>query len=172
MSQFVNTPLDYDRTVAKPGDLHGSILFLQNSDFDKDGRLLPSPKLKHSTTLIMIQADWCGACKVMKPAYQKTANMIKTKGVNINVCTIDYDEGKNLMDRIRDKRFPFTVEGFPTVVLYNDSKYITHKAGAMTDTNSIVNFVNHNIQKTSKPTDDTNAPVEIRRGENRMDTIL
>jgi thiol-disulfide isomerase/thioredoxin len=170
MSQFVNTPLDYDRTIAKPGDLYGSILFLQNSDFDSDGQLLPSSKLKYSITLIMIQADWCGACKGMKPAYQKTSDMIKEKGVSINICTIDYDECKNLMDRIRSKQFPFTVEGFPTVVLYKDGKYITHQAGAMTDINSIVNFVNTNIPKT--PTESNNEPVEVRRGETQMETII
>jgi thiol-disulfide isomerase/thioredoxin len=73
---------------------NSSILYLEDSDFDKSGKLIRDLK---KPLVVMIQKRACGFCQQAKPAYQEFANRINDAMV---VGTIDADADKALINRI------------------------------------------------------------------------
>ncbi len=113
---------------------HG-IPHLEDSDFDKDGRLL---RFRGKYVVVMVFATWCGPCKAYKPHHSKLHQMHKDDD-NVVIAVINgsgktsLDSEQNLMKRI-DTIIP-DFKGFPTIALFGpDGKFIgTHEGKRTTE---------------------------------------
>lgn len=101
--------------------LIGNIGYLEDEDFNRNGRLLISDGKK---SIVMVQAGWCGACANAKPLYQKFANSVKRNGSKINVFTIEIDgqreSQKELYARLNNV-LNNQVQVIPRFVLYDNN---------------------------------------------------
>lgn len=116
-------------------DLHldnrfDGILYLEDEDFDKQGRLITQPEDKGKPHLVMVFANWCGPCKATKPVYGKLVSdnaidQSKVRVACINASSTTEGPYKNrpgelaIMNRI-DKIIP-GFRGFPTIVLFDEN---------------------------------------------------
>jgi len=104
------------------------IVYLESKDFTPSGHLRT---FKDKTCIIMVQANWCGACKNAKPAYQSFASKAK----NVVCLAIEEDEenpdNSKRLDLI--KKIKPSFEGFPDYLLYKKGKYIKKEINGRTE---------------------------------------
>lgn len=121
-------------------------LFLEDTDFTPDGKLIPLAEDNGKIHVVMVFATWCGNCTGFKEEYAKLINMIDKSKVKLyfingsstreKVPTLDSEMA--LMKRLKDIIPEF--RGFPTMAVFGkDGKHIkTHngprKAEAVMDT--------------------------------------
>jgi thiol-disulfide isomerase/thioredoxin len=107
-----------------------NVTYLQDSDFDSTGKLLPSANGK--PVVVMIMDSWCGFCKKMKPTFQEFADKVNGNKAYCAVIKQDgnTDSEKQLAKRI--KSIVPTFSGFPTIVKFKDGKYVGTHNGART----------------------------------------
>lgn len=103
-------------------DYNKNVQYCEDSDFDGNGKLV-TPGLDKSSVFILIQSSNCGHCKDLKPVWQKIANDKDVKKSAV-MCCISVDDDKDLVDRITKGEFPFELEGFPTIVYYQNRKFV------------------------------------------------
>ena len=161
-TQFINTEKTKQDMYITTSSFNENVWYLENTDFDINGNFV-SKNFGNTPILIMVQADWCGACKIMKPYYQKTADIVKEQSLDVIMTTIDYKENKNLLDRISEpnSKFPFRVDGFPTIVLYMNGQYVKHNTGALRSVKSILDYIKVETNEHVKSDD---RKLKIRRG--------
>ena len=75
-------------------------------------KLLKEPFDASGKNLVLYFAPWCGHCKALKPEWEKLEKM-GVKGVTIRKVNADEQQ-----DEARDAG----VEGFPTIILFNDGQ--------------------------------------------------
>jgi thiol-disulfide isomerase/thioredoxin len=98
-------------------DFTRPIAYLEDSDFNKKGKLINKSIPKNIPVVIMIQASWCGYCQEAKPAFQEFANKNQDK---VFCGTIQVD-GTRPSERELGKRISSikkNFSGFPDYVLY------------------------------------------------------
>ena len=76
-----------------------------------------------SLKILKFEADWCGACKQMKPVFSAVAK--EEKGVAFE--TVNVDNQASLADRYR-------VEMLPTIVAVRDGREVGRLVGAQSAT--------------------------------------
>ncbi|KAJ7066967.1 protein disulfide isomerase [Mycena amicta] len=88
--------------------------------------------------LVTFTAPWCGHCKSMKPAYEKTASTFKSES-NCIVANIDADDQKN-----KGIAAKYDVKGFPTIKFFpkGSTEPIAYEGGR-----SEADFVNYLNEK-------------------------
>lgn len=104
--------------------------YLTNSDFDDNGNLILKGKSQNNQIcIIMIQASFCGYCKMALPTYQQLAD--SNTNPNIFYATI-HGDGKekgeaelNARIKVIDKTF----RGYPSFIAYKDGKYVKSYSG-------------------------------------------
>src|SRR5262245_42804585 len=71
--------------------------------------------------LVDFWADWCGPCKVLAPTITELAAEYAGR---VKVGKVDVDRNESLVDE-------FSVEGFPTVLLFKDGKVVDRTLGVV-----------------------------------------
>lgn len=96
--------------------------YLTNTDFDDNGDL--TINRKNDICIIMIQASFCGYCKMALPTYQQLADA--NKNPNVFYATIHGDgkeKGEAELNQ-RIKKIDKTFRGYPSFVAYKNGKYV------------------------------------------------
>lgn len=105
---------------------------LENIDFDAQGRVKTETFMTRNLPLFfIIYAPWCGHCKVAAPEFVRLAQQVHNQKVFI-ACLNGADESseaKALMQRLPGilGKDGIRFQGFPTLILYKDGKYIEYK---------------------------------------------
>ena len=74
--------------------------------------------LKDGDWMVLYYAEWCGHCQTMKPEWNKVVNKMKNNN-NLNIAEIESNHIDNLINKP-------TIEGFPTIKMYNNGKEIAN----------------------------------------------
>lgn len=97
--------------------------YLEDFDFDSNGRLINKDIPNDKPVVIMIFASWCPHCVSTKPEFQKFANEMKDK---VFCAAIQADgereSEKKLMEKIESIKPGF--RGFPDFVLYKNGERV------------------------------------------------
>lgn len=96
----------------------GNVICLTNDDFDEQGVL---KNFKDVNGIIMFKGEWCGHCKHTKPEFAAFSNLIK--GQPIRAFSVDSDQSKALISRIKPEVWGYAVRGYPTIVGYSNGKF-------------------------------------------------
>lgn len=59
-----------------------------------------------STCLNFSYADWCGACKVIKPYFHDLASWVKDNKAQVRLAAINYADSPSLLTRFRITQLP------------------------------------------------------------------
>lgn len=82
----------------------------------KDSATNFSNSLNSGDWVVLYYAEWCGHCKTMKPEWNKfISNMKSNKKINIADVNSDY---------IHDLKHKPTIDGFPTIKMYNNGNEV------------------------------------------------
>ena len=82
----------------------------------KDSAANFSNSLNSGDWVVLYYAEWCGHCKTMKPEWNKfISNMKSNKRLNIADVNSDY---------IHDLKHKPTIDGFPTIKMYNNGNEV------------------------------------------------
>jgi thiol-disulfide isomerase/thioredoxin len=123
-------------------DFKYPVAYLEIGDFDLvNGMLVGELKNKH--TLVMIQANYCGACTRSKPEFQKLAD----KNPPFRLATVQLDgekQSEKQVASILDKISP-SISGIPAYILFSNNKKILYQ-GTTRTAEDLYNFVNKNIR--------------------------
>lgn len=124
-----NVPYKESYTKANCGRcknslLENKIVELSGSNFDE---VVVNSDLP---VVIDFWAPWCGPCRSMAPAFEKSAKNFGLKALYAKVNTEDYPQ---LSAR-------FGIRGIPTIIIFKDSKEVHRISGAL-DEISISNMV-------------------------------
>ena len=113
----------YDKSKDIP--FNNQIAYLENFDFDNDGKIMNKELIKQKIILIMVKKSSCGYCTEAKPSFQEYAN--KTKRTKVFCATIhvdgERDSERELGERIIDV-IPRAIKGFPCYALYINGNLI------------------------------------------------
>lgn len=110
-------------------DLLYPVAYLEKSDFNSDGTLVP--KLKGKPTFIMIQAAYCGHCQTAKPQFQSLAKEIVATNLPIACMTIQADgekESERQLSSMLNEIYP-DFRGFPSFILLSGNRRIPYTGG-------------------------------------------
>ena len=77
---------------------------------------------KERPVLVDFYADWCGPCQMMAPVLKEVAQEM---GDQVKVIKIDVDKNQPLAQQ-------FGVRSIPTLILFQNGKVISKRAGLMT----------------------------------------
>ena len=104
------------------------IIYLDSKDFTSAGNL---KAFKDKTCIVMVQANWCGACKSAKPAYQSFAS----KNKNVVCLTIEEDSASSDNSERLDlvKKLKPSFEGFPDYLLFKKGTYVDKEINGRTE---------------------------------------
>jgi len=96
-----------------------NVAYLENSDFNSEGRLINRDIPKGLPVVVMIFASWCHHCQVASPAFQNFAN----KNSGKVFCAAIQSDGsreteKELFKRIKEIYPDF--KGFPDFLLFKN----------------------------------------------------
>jgi len=86
--------------------------------------------------VVLFYAPWCGHCKAFKPEFERIATALKEKGIPCG--RIDGDAESEISESVG-------LEGFPTIFVYVDGKYVKYDGARSKD--GVLAFV----EKAGKP---------------------
>lgn len=101
-------------------EYNSNVKYCENSDFDDNGKLV-TPDCD-GTVFIVLQANFCGHCRKNKPIWQKLADDSEVKSSVVMAC-VSNDDDEDLVARISSGKFPFKLEGFPTIIYYKNRNF-------------------------------------------------
>ena len=78
-------------------------------------------KKQGSAVVVKFYADWCGACKMMKPLDQEMESAFQGK---VGFIHVDIDQAKDAAEE-------HTIQGVPTYIFYKKGKEVDRQTGAM-----------------------------------------
>ena len=102
------------------------ILYFIYINYLKEGMTDESEFLE-GKKLVLFYADWCGHCQKVKPEWEKAAKDEKGKGNMIKINCGD-KEGKSA-----DLMSKYKVEGFPTIIVFDDGEPTEYNGGRTAD---------------------------------------
>jgi thiol-disulfide isomerase/thioredoxin len=112
--------------------------YLEESDVNDQGELIPSV-CKGKPTLVLLQANFCPHCTVVKPDFQKLLN----HNDKFTIATIQCDGGdtdKKACQKISN-RLGEKFRGFPTYVIFNKNGSFKEICEVGRDYNSLNNYM-------------------------------
>lgn len=118
------------------------VAYLEYYDFDPVNGMLQGV-FKNTPTLVMFQANYCGACTRSKPEFQKLAD----KKPSFKLATVQLDgekESEKKIINILDKISP-NLSSIPAYILFNNNRKIVYKGTSRT-AEDLYNFVQQNIR--------------------------
>lgn len=118
------------------------VVYLEIEDFDPVSGLLHG-EFKKKPVLVMIQANYCGACTRSKPEFQKLAD--KNPGFILATAQLDGEkESEKKIANILDKISP-GITSIPAYILFFDNQKIMYTGTTRTG-EDLYRFVQKNIQ--------------------------
>ena len=93
------------------------VAYLENKDFDAEGRLVARGIPKDKPVVVMLQSSWCPHCSSAKPAFQQFANAVQ-ESVFCATVHADGDRPSEKALGKRVKQLKPNFRGFPDYVLY------------------------------------------------------
>lgn len=111
-------------------------MFVELSEKDFTGNVLDT--YKNNKVMILFKAEWCGYCKQFMPVFTELS---KNYRGDVIFAVIDIDANKELLMTINSFLYGYKVQGFPTVVMYNNGYYEETYQGPRT-INNLVNYLN------------------------------
>jgi len=96
-----------------------SIPRLTSKNFSSTGDLLTD---QDKNVIILYYAEFCPACKMFKPTFEKVAEEVMSQSPDIKFYMVSTSDNRDLMAKVAEK-FPYEVQYIPTVVSYNKGKY-------------------------------------------------
>jgi len=96
-----------------------SIPRLTSKNFSSTGDLLTD---QDKNVIILYYAEFCPACKMFKPTFEKVAEEVMSQSPDIKCYMVSTSDNRDLMAKVAEK-FPYEVQYIPTVVSYNKGKY-------------------------------------------------
>ena len=90
---------------------------------------------KNGKSMLLVYADWCGHCKTMKPIWAEASSQINADSQKMYMvnCGGDSDDEKKIMK-------DYSVDGFPTILIFNNGKYEKNYSGGRTKEDLINEF--------------------------------
>lgn len=116
----MSKPEDVNYTPLPPKDQWVDPLILSLNDQNFNDQLK-----QHNILLVMFYAPWCGHCKQMKPEYITAAKELSAAGYEKCLAMVDCTVNPDLTDQ-------YNIEGFPTIKLFINGKYIKDYTGKRT----------------------------------------
>lgn len=116
----MSTPEQVNYTPSPPKDQWADPAILNLSDQNFNDQLK-----KHDILLVMFYAPWCGHCKRMKPEYLAAAKELVKDGFSNCLAMVDCTVNPEVTEQ-------FNIEGFPTIKLFKNGKYIKDYTGERT----------------------------------------
>lgn len=101
------------------------VLYLESGDVNKDGTL--KDPLDEGKVVVMIKADFCGACKMAFPSYVNVAE----EGEVVLACIMGDKDKEEKLYKDLVKQLGIKFEGFPTYLLFENGKFVRKKVGAL-----------------------------------------
>lgn len=92
------------------------------------------PEYADQNLIIDFHAKWCGPCKRMAPDYEKVADFVETKGINLVFAKVDVDEQPGLAEE-------YDISAMPTLIIVKGGEPVGRQEGAM-DADSLIRFIN------------------------------
>ena len=120
-------------------DFKRPIAYLENDDFDSDGKLIAQDIPANKPVFIMIQSTMCGHCVSAKPAFQEFADK---HAADIFCATIHVD-GKRASERdLKSKlqKINPKILGYPDFSVFKNGKLVANYSGKR-DAQSFFEFV-------------------------------
>jgi thioredoxin 2 len=108
----------------------GAAIELNAEGFDK--QLTQS----HVPLLVDFWAPWCGPCRIMAPAYQKSAQLLEPQ---FRVAKVNTEEQPALTAR-------FGIRGIPTLILFANGREVARQSGALTQPEQIASWARNQRQ--------------------------
>lgn len=119
------------------------VVYLEIEDFDPVSGLLHG-EFKEKPVLVMIQANYCGACTRSKPDFQKLAD--KNPGFTLATVQLDGEkESERKIVNILDKISP-SITSIPVYILFFNNQKIMYTGTTRTE-EDLYRFVQKNIQQ-------------------------
>lgn len=134
---FENTLYRFPET--SPNSFNHTVTYLQNSDFDADGKM--TVNLGNKKVVVLVQSHQCGFCGPVKKVWQQIANEKFEVDNEILMCTIDAYENRNLLTRLVKITPKF--KGFPYIFAYQNGLIETYNGDRQYD--SIIFFCNKKL---------------------------
>jgi len=100
------------------------ILYFIYINYLKEGMTDESEFLE-GKKLVLFYADWCGHCQTVKPEWEKAAKEAKGNMIKIN-CGDKEGKSADLMTK-------YKVDGFPTIIIFEDGEPKEYKGGRTAD---------------------------------------
>lgn len=104
------------------------IVYLESKDFTKGKNDLKH--FKNKTCIVMVQANWCGACQNAKPHFQEFAASNK----NMVCLTIEEDDkdpdSSKRLNIVKNLKPSF--DGFPDYLLFKNGKFVNKEINGRT----------------------------------------
>lgn len=109
------------------------ILYLFYVNYLKEGFEASSEELesqiKDGKKLVLFYADWCGHCKKVKPDWLAAAEKLNKKD-DVKMIMINCGGGSDSDQEIMTK---YKVEGYPTIIMFEDGKPTEYTGERTTD---------------------------------------
>jgi protein disulfide-isomerase-like protein len=90
---------------------------------------------KNGKNMLLVYADWCGHCKSLKPIWTQASSEINKESQKMFMvnCGGDSDNEKKIMK-------DYSIDGFPTILIFNNGKYVKNYSGGRTKEDLISEF--------------------------------
>lgn len=105
-----------------------SMIMIDNDNFQKE--VLEDKEFK----LLVFGAQWCGQCKVLKPAVMEYG----TAHPEIKICLHDVEQATDAAEKLN-------VKSIPCVIIMKDGSEIARRNGAMS-ARQLNDFIEKNLQ--------------------------
>ena len=69
--------------------------------------------------LVDFYAEWCGPCKMMKPAH---LNVAERMGDDVKIISVDVDQEQDLASR-------YHIQAVPTLIIFKNGKQLWRQSG-------------------------------------------
>jgi thiol-disulfide isomerase/thioredoxin len=136
------------------------IAYLDGNDFDDEGNLI-NPQIPDLPVFIMFQANFCGYCKIAKPAFQEFAKRNQGKFFVATVqADSEFPEVRLFKTKIQ-KIYPNLI-GFPSyLVCYRGKKIIYSGGRKLEDLQNFADGFNDFYNTLINEPDMMKTPIEI-----------
>lgn len=107
------------------------IVILNEKTFD-------STLQKHNSAMVYFFTEWCGYCKILKPIYSKTADLLHDSNISSVLTAIDCSTSHDICKK-------HNIEGYPTLKYFKNGKFFRDYNKERT-TDAIIEFLKLNSE--------------------------